>query len=209
MKRGENVVVFTIGSTSSKIEIVNTINTLKSYEMISKKRGKAVNVLYDENSVDRSRGVVDKNIYIQLVFLAVIFSGDNKELDSSDLSNMLNYDRVTSFEPRLSALELHTGDIDIEKDMHVVTVATIVDDTTSSELNVPVEYQAVGYVTDDVKSKLEVELPLHLVTTFGFFNRKINELESRLKEHEEARLIVDAKTIIDNTEDATDEGLIL
>lgn len=209
LERNEPVVVITIGSTGSRKETDNTVNTLKSYEMISRKRGLPVNVHYRENTDSLSRGQVDNEVQLAILILTAIFSGQNRELDSSDLKNFLNYTRVTSYSPKLSLLDFFSDTIVIGKGQSVISLVTLVDDVTASDTHIPVEYQAVGFLSDQAKESVTVNLPIHACVISGYFNSIIDTLNKKLTEFDEVRQIVNEKPIISDNEQSTDEGLIL
>lgn len=209
LDRKEPVVVITIGSTGSRIETDNTIKTLKSYEMISRKRELPINVHYRENTGSLGRGVVDNEVQLAVVILTAIFSGENKELDSSDLKNFLNYTRVTSYTPKLSLLDFFSEHIDVGKGQSVVALVTLTDDQTASDATVPVEYQAVGYLSENTKKLVTAKLPIHAAVISGHFNGVIDTLNKKLTEFDEVRSIINEKPIVGEHEQSTDEGLIL
>lgn len=208
LSRSEVVIVLTVGGTASRIETDNTIKTLKSYEMISRKREMPVNVYYRENSNSTARGAIDHEIQKAIVVLAAIFSGNNQELDSSDLKNFLNYPRVTSYSPKLSLLDFFSKNIELGKGQSVVSLVTLADRETPSDSNVPVEYQAVGYLPEETKKMVSVELPIHAAVVSGYFNHIIEALQQQLTAFDEVRKIVNEKPIVKDDEDHTSEGLI-
>lgn len=203
------VIVILVGSTSSKIETENTINTLKSYEVISNKRGVPVIVNYKENSADTPRGVVDQDIQTTIIMLSAIFSGNNRELDTADLNNFVDYTKVTSYSPKLSMLDFFTKDIILNKGQSLVSLVTLIDDKTSSDVHIPVEYQTVGFLPDATKDAVGVELPIHACIIAGYFNNTIDKLDSKLKQYEEVRSIVNEKSIVKEGTASTKEGLVL
>ncbi len=209
LSRGLNVIVLAIGSSSSRIETENTIKTLKSYEMISKKTDKPVCMYYKENSVDNSRSNVDSNISTALVILATLFSSDNKELDLSDLTNFLNYNNVTSYPPQLSLLEFYEKDVKLDKGQTIISTATLIDNDTAPELSHPIEYQCVGYIPEKIKDVVNIDLPIHVSVITGHFNKTVDRLNNKLKEYEEARKVVISKSIVSSNDQSTEEGLIL
>lgn len=199
-----------VGSNSSRIEVENTLKTLKSYEVIAKKNNAPVVACYRENSKETPRGKVDADVITLIILLGVLFSGQNRELDKADLTNFLNYHKVTDFQPKLNLLDLWSGDIALERGCSLVTVATLCDDEHNPELDIPVEYQAVGYILEENKDIIEVKLPIHAGVVSGYFNIKASELENKLNNFREARQVVVEKSIASKDMDsATDEGLIL
>lgn len=209
LNRGAAVIVIMIGSSDSRIEANNTVNTLKSYEVISQKREMPVVAVYYENSKDMPRGRVDQRINTTIALLAAIFSGENRELDSADLINFLNYQKVTSFKPKLSFLDFFSKTIEVGKDQSVVTLVTLTDETTDSSVNLPVEYQAVGFISEATKKNIDIELPIHTAVISGYFHDVIDRLADRLNTIDEARAThVDKSILGTHNVESTHEGLV-
>ena len=210
IKRNQLVIAVTVGSNASRIEVDNTIKTLKSYENIAKLNNTPVVACYRENSKETPRGKVDNEITTLLILLGVLFSGQNRELDKADLVNFINYHRVTDFQPKLSYLDFWSKDIILDKGHALISVASICDNATSPELDIPVEYQAVGYIQEQNKDILNIQLPVHAGVVSGYFNTKVHELETKLKTFREARQVVVEKSILGNeTQASTGEGIFL
>lgn len=209
LARGETVIVITVGSTSSRIEVENTLKTLKSYEVISKKREVPVIMAYLENTIDKPRGQVDSEVETIIPFIAAIFSGNNRGLDMSDLRNFLNYHKVTTYTPKLAYLDFFTKELEVPRGQAVVSLVTLVDDVTSSEVETPTEYQAVGYLPQATKEALSAALPLHAAVITGYFNSVVDRLEARLAVFDEVRKVVVEKSIASRDTASTDDGLVL
>lgn len=208
LDRDVPTIVIMVGSSDSRIETHNTVNTLKSYEMISQKREMPVIAVYYENSPDSPRGEVDQRIKTTIILLAAIFSGENRELDSADLHNFLAYQKVTSFKPKLSYLDFFSKQIELQRDQTVVSLVTLTDENTSSAVDLPVEYQAVGFINDHAKTSVDVALPIHVAIISGFFHDVIERLSKRLNTFDEARRAHVDKSILTKDVDATPEGLV-
>lgn len=209
LARGETVIVLIGGSTSSRIETENTKKTLQSYEMISQKRDKPVICFYRENTKDTPRGVVDNQMQVAVVVLAAIFSGANRELESADLGNWINYNKVTSYSPKLNMLEFHSNTVKLGKNQSLISLATLTDDNHSSDIDVPVEYQCVGYVGEKAKDAISMEMPIHACIVGGVFNQTVADLEEKVAVFDELRAVVVEKSIIKSSSSSTNDGLIL
>lgn len=211
MNRGNNVIVILVGHIGNEKEAVNTLNTLKSYESISTLRGKPVPVVYRENNMENTRGKVDEQVKTIIYLLNIMLSGDNRELDSADLKNFLNYQNVTSYVPKLTMLDVFDQTVYLDKGQAIITLLTLTDDQTSSDLELPVAYQAVGFLPDSVKKTMSYKLPLHACMINGFFNKLVDEINSKLKVFESARSAVVEKQIVkpSDLQNSTKEGLIL
>lgn len=213
LSRDIPVVVLTVGSTNSQIEATNTINTLKSYEVISQKHGVPVVMMYHENSQQTPRPVVDNLVMNKIVKLAALFSGQNKELDREDLRNFLNYTRVTSYGARLTYMDITCVDLPkLNNQQNIVSVATLADEGANTDLSELVDYHTVGYLDkdSDLKNKLaDYKSPMHFSLIVGHFNTIIDTLEQKKKEFVEKTSAYVDKGIAKNVTDATEEGIIL
>lgn len=213
LDRGELTIVIAVGSSASLIETQNTVNTLKSYENISSKRETPVICCYFENSPAMARGEVDREIISTVVLLATMFSGNNRGLDTEDLRNFIKYDRVTSYKPRLALLEFQSGKISLGKGLSLVSLLSLSDDSTSTDVEIPVEYQATGIFSmehaEETRRIIETEVPVHACVVTGFFNQVVERLDVKIANFSEARSAVKEKSIVDHSHDATEDGLIL
>ena len=209
LKRDGLAVVACVGSSDSRIETQNTINALKSFESTSLRTGKPILMLYAENSTERSRGEVNHFIESNIVLFSLFFSGMNKELDMSDLKNFIHYDRVTRFSPKLTMMDFFSQDIHVEKDQALVSAVTLTDEHTSSTLAYPIEYQAVGFIPEDVKNNIKVALPIHMVSVANFFNPVIERLQKKLENFDEVKEAVVEKPILSKEEANSNGGIFL
>lgn len=208
MKKDSQLVVISIGSTDSRIEIENTVKTLKGYEATARKIERPVNMVYYENSADTPRGSVDHKVQTIIVLLAAIFSGQNHELDSADLSNFLNYQKVTAVDPQLTHLEFYSRTVDVTRGHTVISAVSISDAQTDASIGIPVGYRATGYIDDKMKEKIMVEMPLHLVTVAGYFPTVIDRLNKLIQDIDEHTTSSITKKIhLD--EELNEHGLIL
>lgn len=210
LSRGCPVVVCSIASSDSGIEIDNTVNTLKSYESVAKLRSSPVSMIYRENCEAVRRSEVDKQIQGEIVKLAALFSKQNKEMDSSDLNNWLRYPKVTSYQPKLTFLDFYIDKITELKNGTPISVATLAKYDHNTSSGQYVEYQAVGYVDEENAKELELKLPLHYVILGGVVEQIYSELAKTRKELTELKNSrIHKQTILDSSDRATDNGLVL
>lgn len=203
---GVPVVVIVVGSTDSRIELENTIRTLKSYESIAQLRKTPIAGMYFQNSSKSPRKSVDADIHRAINVLSVLFSGNIDELDSSDLRNWLNYTKVTSFEPHFCNLEFFSDKVNLEKSHHAISVATLCEPGGDSNTGTTVEYQCVGLIS----SKPDFKLPLHVVILTGAIDLVHKNLSESLKVIDQARQARMVKnTVLSNDDKPTHNGLIL
>lgn len=212
MSRGEHVIVFMIGSVSSQLEIKNNLNTIKSYEnMAANILNKPIISVYMQNGEDTPQSKVDNNLRTLIGTIAIMASGKNKKLDKTDISNFLDWTKVTDFPPSLTHLEIHGDNIHIPENETLVGVLTLTDEDRSHEVDTPKYYQAVGILPSHDLDNVSRELPIHFCTVLGHFNNvadKMGKLLSKFKTAKDATMLrsIVSEADIKNT---TDNGMIL
>jgi len=207
---GHNVVVILIGSGSSKIDLKNTLNTLRTYESLSEMLKTPINVLYRENTSTTPRGNVDSELVNYIYLLSAFFGGKNHGLDTADLRNFLHYNRVTSYEPRLTALDFFSKTIKLYPDTLAISAVTLIDQAIEVDHgDVLVDFQVTGVTNAEVIEMTKDRLPLHVVTLSGFFPSVVARLSKQLAAHEEKGRQISMKTIAVNSDKKTNDGLIL
>lgn len=214
--RGHQVVVILIGSTDTRIEIENTIKTLKSYESIAVKRGNPVVVHYVENSKTLPRQEANKQAKRAISLLMGLFSGQNEELDSADLKNWLEYTNVSASEPRMASLSFVCAPEELEHAGTVVSVATLASSEMDTRLEQTPAYQCVGYAPASWKvgAKDSLQLlgnhPIHYCLSDDFIVTSVNALNRALKDVDDVFNSRNARNVIvDRHDNATELGVII
>lgn len=202
------VIVMTVGSTGSNIEANNSLKTLMTYENMSILTKKPINLFYYENGVEKNRKQVDAALNIDLLLLTVLFSGDIRELDDSDLNNFLNYHKVTEYEPRLTRLGIYQGNPVIDKCTSIISAVTVSDKEGDTDIpNMIIGYQCCGILKEGVADSLNVTKPIHLVSLTNGFTNVIKNLKTRLNDYKEVVNATNLKSIITESDDSNN-GLI-
>lgn len=211
LERGKTVIVCAIGSEDSRIELENTSKTIKTYESIAKMRKKPVIMLYASNNDNEAGRVgVDAEITQAITKIAALYSKHNRELDSKDLDNWIFYNNVTSFAPKLCFLDFYPGKITNLKNGQVVSVATLCLDGMSSSTGMTVEYQAVGYVTEEQNKKTTLTSALHYVILDNIISDIHAEISDKLHMlDEQQRARISKQSILSDSDRSTSNGLIL
>lgn len=142
-----------ITNNDSKIEVNNTANTFATYEAISETIGRPVVLAPFHNKTPDKFDEVNLLVSHLLLQLTILASRQNAQLDTADLTNWLNYDRVTDVEPRLMGLYFTAGTAELPEGVHAVSVATLCTSGTNSRPNWVPDYQCVGYVPEGVTSE--------------------------------------------------------
>lgn len=183
---GHNVVSIIIGSSDSSIEIQNTMKTLEMYMKISAETKAPVVVIYFENCKETPRSSVDEKVVTSVGLLSAIFSHNNQEMDGADITNFLHYDRVTDHEPNLVVAKFLSPEIDLPESQYPIACLTLALPGEDTSTGMPVDYQAVGFVSHVEDTVLANVLPLHfaivdgyIVSVYAKFQKKIRDLKMR------------------------------
>lgn len=211
LARGENVIVLSIASTDSKIEIDNSIKTLKSYESIAKLRSVPVVMLHYQNSSETPRDKVNAAAVGDTVRIAALYSGKNIELDSADLKNWNNYTRVVQDSTaKLVSLKFADGKVNVGKS-NILTVATVAYEGMDTSVGVAVDYQCVGFVPDECKDSIKLTECTHYLVVDGPVAEVYQELSSTLAKQEEAALARKRSqpSIVSANDNIQEDGLVL
>lgn len=210
LRQNQNVVVILIGAVDTVIYMNNTLNTLKSFENISKTNEKSIVMKYIQNESSSKRQSADEQARFLISGLCMLFSGTNKGLDSKDLNHWINFNKVTSFEPQLASLETVTSLDAIKTKGNVISVASLASLGGDTDLEYPVEVQFIGYVPDDTPKESSEKLPIHFVTTDGLFEELGKNLNSLIDEMDAlAKSRVQRDSLLTDDDEPTESGLIL
>ena len=189
LRRGGNVVVVQVGSTSDRTVLKNTVGTLRSYAGISSQVSRPVISHYGESSAKTPPSKVDERALSALFLLSVLLSNRNGRVDATDLSNLLNYDRVTNFKPEFSSIEFFRDTVSVPEYVIPQAMALLVPEVNTDQLGVPLEGVRVEYISDGVMDKDFAERlgEKNLATLIytGEFRRVVNALDEELAIYEQ------------------------
>jgi hypothetical protein len=178
LARGIPTIAMVIGSSDTKIEARNSLNTLKSYAAISDMRNMPLSIAYAENNHDDGRKKADAACIVNVLALCALFSRDNEEMDSKDLEHWLRFDKTTSFRPQVASLTLIEAGQTVPNLGNVISVATIAKRGDRTALANPPEYQTVGFLKEDSDPKLLKRAPLHFIISDGVLVTAMRALEA-------------------------------
>lgn len=186
LRAGKHVIVVQIGTTASKIEVDNTIGTIRSYANMASIIGRPVVSYYRENNEKTTRAEVDSQVQSALSMLALLFSSENEGLDTADLKNLLDYHNVTGFKPELSTFDFHCKAITLPENLVVQAAAILFPKGANSadgheNGDVLIEYRAEGFMPDSRSKLLLEKTPVYSIVYTGDFSARMQELEARVK----------------------------
>lgn len=180
------VINITIGVADSGAEIKNTLDTLKTFEGLVAATKKTVPVAYFENSKDHSMSDVDKEVIELITAVSLMFSRQNEGLDTRDLYNFLNVDRLTSYKAHAVGLEAYAGQLNQKDHTDTISVASAVVTKDNRGIDFILPYTTYGVMPADVGKEIAEQAPVHLVTKAFPFNDIAARLRSFLAEMEKA-----------------------
>ncbi len=205
--QGYHVINIVVGSSDSTIEISNTIKTIKSYIGISNKRQEPIIAHYLENNKTTPRDEVDKSVKSAVSLLAAFLNRNNHEIDSVDIQNFLSYNKVTDHEPNFVFAKFYSTSVKIDSHYFPIAALTLADQHQQTSIGYPVDYQAVGFISNRDSEELHKLLPIHLVIMEGYVTQVVERLEHTLKDVETLRQSVVNKKV--QVKDTMDDGMVL
>ncbi len=209
LKRGENVIVIVIGSVDTRLHMDNTLKTLKTLEGFSNRNKKSLIVKYLQNQSSSKTESVDEEARFLISGLCMLFSGQNKSLDSKDLEHWINFDKVTTYEPQMVYLETVDSLEEMSSDGNVISVVSIASQGDDTDLSRPVEVQFIGYVPEETPTGSKQRLPLHFVTTDGLFEEVSKQISSSIDElNRQANARVKRASLVSNDDHVDETGLV-
>lgn len=207
---GFDVMAATVGSTENDVQINNTIASLKSLEAITKTRNRPITLMYYQNGGGRPRSEVDMDVRNDILRLAGLFSNQNLELDSADLHNWLNYERVTDFEPKLMAFSIARGMVEPGK-AQIVSVASLAltpDDIVHDQV---FPYSKTGYVDPSFNANVKLDKPIHYLVLDGVIHSIYQDLQQRktVSQDTSRARVRTVHSIVSKEDDVSGDGLVL
>ena len=207
--RDKVVVCLLVGADDSRQQIENTTKALVSYENIVHEFEKPLVVHYTQNGRDGTVAEVDKRIRDVIATLTMLFSRQNEKLDSRDLYNWVNFNRVTSYAPQVGVLSIHKGQVKTTNES-LISVVTLNPDMENTKLDQPVDYQRVGIPTFIKEELYAGQYPIHYAITDGFLDGVVKDLRKQTKEYvSNAAARVVRNKLSDGTETKTKTGLVI
>jgi len=201
------VVVILIGSTSSEIEIENTMKTLMSFDSVAHRTKSPIVMHYLENSKESPRAVIDEAAIAAIKALLVLFSGQNDELDTADLRHWLDHKDLGH---ELVSLHFCVSEAGYRESGSVVTVATLAHHSQDTLLTPLPAYQCVGYVTRNEADSFVGDSPLHYAISSELVATTHKRLSATLKEvKDQLGSTVSREKLYGKDTEITDHGLIL
>ena len=206
-KRGEQVVVIMVGSTSCQDEIDNNIKALKTYDLLAVRNKSPITVHYLENSATISRKTIDQNASMAVLALLALFSGDNDELDTADLRNWLKHTKLGN---ELVSLQFCYSEEGYRDAGTVISVATLARHGSATDLFPLPAYQAVGFLTEHADVDFIEDKPLHFTISSDLITMASKALNTKLKEADTyLSSTIARESLVSKDDTVTDNGIVI
>lgn len=196
-----------VGSTDSAITCTNTLNTLKSLDNISKTADLPITLFYEENSGNVKRSEIDKRVRAAIGAISALVSGNNKELDTKDVSTWIYYNRASKVAPQLSQLAIMHDNTTVEGVNEPISIASLLADPDTAMPEAAPDYQCIGYHRDE-----SGEIPdMHLVISTTGVSRIYEGISKAFGTYEKAtsKRSLDRKTFIGDNDETTNDDMVL
>ncbi len=204
--QGKDALIIMVGNPDSTIEITNSISTLHTYVSIARTRNEPVVGIYFESGGPMSRADADSKVESTIALLSMMFNSTNQEMDMSDISNFLNYSKVTKHVPAFVMAKFFTNKVVIDESLFPIAALTLGKVGEDSTTGTNVDYQAVGYVNERSIGDVKEQFPIHLVSIDGQVAGVIDHYQKLLKTIETKRAAAIGKKI--EVKDSLDDGMV-
>jgi len=206
LKEGEAVVAVVVGADDTSISVRNTTDTLKSLEAISAMTGQPTIMAYRENTPGVRRGDIDGEVVFIMDALSALASQGNQEMDTQDLVNMVQYQKVSPVTPQLTALEVFETRQEAARQVEPLAVASLY---ASPDDNNPFGnpyYSTVGYPREPISFAEQLHFVINLPTIeeiYSHLTDRQTELNKAYSGYGQRR------TRVDVDDNVTSDGLVI
>lgn len=207
LEREYPVVAVVVGADDSAIAVTNTINTLKSLESISAVAGQPVVMAYHENTAGVTRQMIDDEVLFVLEALGELTSQENRELDTKDLTNWVQYQKVApSVPPQLSALSIFDSRQEASGQVEPIAIASLYNDPGKDNAFGTPFYATVGYPRNEMMLAEQLHFVVNTADVedvFTHLTERQSELNKAYNQYRQRR------TRVDIDDNLTGDGMIL
>lgn len=206
LSRGLSAIAVVVGSDESVIAAENTLKTLQSLELISKKTETPVVMSYHHNDQGTRRSSIDQEMYAAIASLSILASGENLEMDRLDLVHWLNYTKINGATPRLSTLEIAMSGEAYSSLSGVLSVASLYNDFDQERIVTDADYHSDGFANLSI---IDIKEAHFAITVEGVsqIGKKIKDRVSKMKETREAR--VERDSLLDDVNTSDNDDIVL
>jgi hypothetical protein len=179
LSRGFNTVAFGVGTTGDIQEIENNVKTLKSYDAIARLTKNPLPMFYTQYEKGRKSLDVQEQVREVISGLTVLFSRQNRGIDTRDLANWQNYTNVPAashYEAKLVSLHMVDSDEKFNEVGQIITVASLAQPGADIDLPTIPAYRLRG-----ISSVKAVAAPVHFIVAEGQLIEAVTQFEKNLR----------------------------
>ena len=142
-------IIILVGDNESHTSAKNTYKCYLSLEHISQSVKMPITLAWHKNSAETPRTVVDKNVYEEIMNIARLCSGQNRDLDTKDLANWVHYTiPEPELIPQLSLLTITTDANKANQIKNPLSVAHLLKGETSLPKEFSPNFSIAGYLPE-------------------------------------------------------------
>ena len=206
LERKYSACCMVVGSDESIITTNNTLNTLKTLESIAKRVQLPVVMFYEHNERERRRTEVDQQMRLVLSTLGVLCSKQNREMDTKDISNWIQFNKTTTVLPQLAQLEVFSTADDADTVKDPISIASIYGHEDIPPIRAVPEYHAAGYLKMPYAEFEQFHYVISIDAIPTVFS-KVKETLDQYHNHRNSR--IKQASILTEADEVTEDGLIL
>jgi hypothetical protein len=206
LRRGLPTICVVVGAEDSAKAAENTFRTLQSLEGIANSSKLPVVMYYRQNdNGENKRSNIDSDSQYVIGCISMLCSRQNAELDTKDIQNWVQFNKLTTAEARLARLMI-CNDENVSSIADPIAIASLLADPDDAGREIVPEYSCTGYPE---AQGIHNRLPLHMVLTFEGLPAIIRRLQTRQAELEtQRRARVRHDSILDGA-DVNPDGFVL
>lgn len=225
MKLNIPVILFLVGDSSDGLKADNTLKVLKTYDNIASRNKQCLLSYYvDNNNIkDESGNVIrdvlkrekaaNEKILHSVGILSCFLSGENKTIDSTDMSNFISQSHYQSLnvKPQLYTITSHDKKIILPEGAHVTGIRCLV---VTGEEEITIDYDTDHFkhgriIDENAINKMGKIVPIFLVTSTGLIQAASTQLANvveEIKAKQEAQKVLKIAEV--TNAEVTEEGFL-
>ena len=195
LKNNENVIVIVTGNMESEKVAMNTLRTLQSYVSISKT--KCLPIAYIPNGDYKE---TNQKVAFIISGIQTLCSNKNYGIDSMDISNFINWTKVTQWNPGVALFTIHRGEIaSADNENSIISVISISREHKNHNYPFTPSYSNDGQYPKEVAQQNVQDT--HFVLSATAFVKLYNSIKSEVEtlEHKgnSARRVISEEIVLD------------
>jgi len=190
LDRGLPTAVVLVGDSSNGQWTKNTLDTLATYNSISKGCKKPLSIIYNDNmksvgnTTDERSNFTDKEIFKNLSALSLFLSGENTSIDQKDMVRFFDPTEIDfDVKPGLYGTGVFVKDVNLPDHITPIGARTITTPDISCDINLTglTHYKAGTTDNNNVISMFKGQFPIHIVSYANSFSIIEHELKEEIE----------------------------